>query len=105
MYPKRNEGRSNDLYLVVFKPHGFFHLYPFQADQIEAKRLFKIIRNSIDCMNCPSESPERTVAGNPHQAARWQDVHPMLFYLPLLSVCFAVLTEISWYHARNHNHY
>ena len=39
--------------------------------------------NRIDSTDGSRQPPEWAVAGDPHLAAFWQDVHPMLFDLPL----------------------
>jgi len=53
--------RSNELYLMVFKPHRFMYLYSFESDQVKTKWLFKCSSNHMDEKDCSSESSERTI--------------------------------------------
>jgi len=106
---RSNERRSNDLYFVVFKPHRLFVLRPLQLDEVITERLFQSISNRIDGTDGSFQPPKRTVAGNPYQTTRWQDVHPICLTLLSRGVGFAEITQVSWndarLHLRNHNQY
>lgn len=59
----------NWLYLIVFKPHRFFDVRPFESNQIEAIRLFKITSNCIDYKDCPSEPAKGAITDHPYATA------------------------------------
>jgi hypothetical protein len=76
--------RSNELYLMIFKPHRFFDIQSFESDRVKTKWLVKINIDHIDCTDYPSESSEETIIGHTHPAA-----YGKYFYLKILISAFA----------------
>ena len=74
---KGNE-RSNQLYLIVFKPYRPLYLHPFESYQVKTKMLIKISSNRMDAADCPSKSPERAITRYTDQTSYWQYVYPMV---------------------------
>jgi hypothetical protein len=70
--------RTNELYLLVLKPHRFSDLYPFQSDKIKTRRLVTVSRYRIDGMDYPFQTSERVVTGYPYQTALWKYGYPIL---------------------------
>jgi hypothetical protein len=70
--------RGNELYLMVFKPHRFLYMHPFESDQVKTKWLIKISSNPMDRTDGPSESPERTIIGHTNPAAYWKCFYPKI---------------------------
>jgi hypothetical protein len=64
----------NWLYLIVFKPYRFFNMRPFESNQIEAIRLFKISSNGIDPKDCPSEPSKGAITDHPYATAYQKQV-------------------------------
>jgi hypothetical protein len=63
---------------MVFKPHRFLDMYPFESDQVKTKGLLKINRNPMDCTDGPSESSEGTIIGHAYAAAYGKDFYPKI---------------------------
>lgn len=64
----------NWLYLIGFKPYRLFSMRPFESNQIEAIRLFKISSNGVDHKDCPSEPSKGAITDHPYATAYQKQV-------------------------------